>query len=92
MIKIQEYNLEEKKRTDREAIEAVQKAISLVQGKKGYKSSNEITWNAELGIYWGHNIYTTSIRLDDVTSRHDAAYFCNGIFWLYRYPVPVELF
>ncbi|MDR0232994.1 MAG: hypothetical protein LBI82_12905 [Dysgonamonadaceae bacterium] len=91
MITIQEYNLEGKKRADSEAIEAVNTAIGLIANKKGYKGGNEVTWNAELSIYWGHNIYTTSIRLNDARGSNDSAYFCNGAFWLYRYPVEVEL-
>jgi len=58
MITIKEYNFEDKKRANREAVEKVNEALSLVKGKQGYKGGNEITWNAELGIYWGHNIYT----------------------------------
>ncbi|MDR0230573.1 MAG: hypothetical protein LBI82_00435 [Dysgonamonadaceae bacterium] len=91
MITIKEYNFEDKKRANQEAGEKVNEAIRLVDGKNGYKGGNEITWNAELKIYWGHNIYTTIVRLDDARGYHDAAYFCNGTFWLYRYPVEVEL-
>ena len=92
MIEIKEYNLDDKKRANSEAVEAVNQAISLVEGKNGYKCGNEKTWNAELGIYWGHNIYTTSIRLDDKNRISSAAYFCDGTFWLCRCAVQVELF
>jgi len=78
---------------DSEVRDAVQDAITLIEGKHGFRTHFEIWRNCELIINIGHNIYTTSIEIRPpqmalIKRRanwyNSYAYFCNGEFWANR--------
>lgn len=75
---------------DLETQEAVNKAIKLVEGKTGFKTSFEIWRNCELVIHMGDNIDHTCISIAPAEIvkikrranwRNFYAYYRNGAFW-----------
>lgn len=72
-----------------EARSAVAKALELVKGKHGFRTSFGIWHNCELVITIGHNIYTTLIEIRPPVMayikrrsnwRNSYAYYCDGAF------------
>jgi hypothetical protein len=83
-----------------EVSEAVDRALSLIEGRHGFRTPSEIWRDCELHITIGHNIYTTSIhirppemaKINRRANWHNGfAYYCNGAFWANISKTKVEL-
>jgi len=85
--------------TNFEARKAIQKAMELVENKRGFRTCTETWWDCKLVITLGHNIYTTSIQIEPDAKwqrrwnnwHNGHAYYCNGVFWANRSGFKVEL-
>jgi hypothetical protein len=87
-VKISKFNRD---KIDKEVEMAINNAIAITRGKKGYRYHNEFCRNMELHVMEGYNIYTTSIVLVDKRDGTAPAFYSNGSFWLNRYNDKVEL-
>ena len=85
--------------TNFEAREAIEKAMELVRDRRGFRTHTDTWRECKLEITLGHNIYTTSIRIEpDAKLKkrwnnwyNGHAYYCNGVFWASRSRCRVEL-